>query len=280
MPILQGSQSEEPLPLLDPLQDLMEQGSPVAKESSGSLQSPIVISSPSCQSESLGSEDSWSSVQEDSCTGSSSSTYPASSLSEESNPFLGARVTGNSVVHKRLRSMSGRKTLESPGLNLNWEPSPSKGTSNQTGSVFGISPRLGKSSKSLLLYELHIIGLSAQLQQTLCNRMKLLKLYLSFGALLEQASRDAHGKKRVYSLTLRVRLQNFGAATEVNQMLFWMNFVEISRSAICSDGSIGTRSIWKTKGPVSVVPSATSGSHPISPPMNGIHNLMEKPSQH
>lgn len=239
-------------------------GSPAAKASFGSLPSPIMISSPSCRSESLGSEDSSSSEEEASSTGSSSSILPASSPSEGSNPFSEPVPIANSADQKRLRLMYGRKRLASQELNLNLDSSPFKGTPSKIDNEFGIFPLVEESSKFPHLFELHIIGLSAQLQQIICNRLKQLNLYLYSGALLQQANLDGLGMKRAYSLTLKVHLPSFGADTEVKTMLFWMNFEETSQSPIYSDGSTGTRSIWRIKEQESAAPLRKSGSRPIS----------------
>ena len=77
-----------------------------------------------------------------------------------------------------------------------------------------------------------------------------------FGDLQEQERVTGLGMKRESMLTLKIQGPNIGVATKVhyhvickvNRMLSLMNLEVVSTFPICSDGSTGTRFVWKLKG--------------------------------
>jgi len=62
------------------------------------------------------------------------------------------------------------------------------------------------------------------------------------GAMLERASLDELGKKPAWTLTLSVRVVNFGAGIALINTLSSMNFEVASMLATFYDGWIGTQS--------------------------------------
>lgn len=236
----------------------------------GSSQYPITISSPMSQSESLGSEDSWSSVQEASSTGRSSLDSHASNPFEESPESLEPNSMQNLPGLKRQRTMSGRMTPRFRARGSNSAVNLSNAVTRQIGNEHGTSPQQATSwvfqHPSVFL----ITGLSEPSSKTLWLQLLQSVLFKSTGARLELGKVAVHGKRREWTLTLSLPLLSSGMATEVSTMLLSMNFVELSRSPTSCDGWIGTRSWWITKAlPSSSVP-VPSGLPPTCPPANGI----------
>ena len=92
-----------------------------------------------------------------------------------------------------------------------------------------------------------ITTLSKELLLTIFNQLVASELLLSFEVQLELVSPTEHGWKQALGLILKIRVPNFGAAMEVNDVLLLMNLEEQSTSPIFYDGRTVILSEWKSK---------------------------------
>jgi len=67
------------------------------------------------------------------------------------------------------------------------------------------------------------------------------------GVELAVVNRNELGKKREYTLILKIPVQSSGAATVTRSKLLSMNFEVASILATCCDGLIVIQSSWKSK---------------------------------
>lgn len=82
------------------------------------------------------------------------------------------------------------------------------------------------------------------------------------GVKLELESLDEHGVRLGWVLILKIQELNSGTVTEVNNMLLWMSFEEVSTSDTSLDGLTGTLSLWRSRDPPPYSARPPSGSRP------------------
>lgn len=97
------------------------------------------------------------------------------------------------------------------------------------------------------MYEFDVIGLSEQSLQTMLQQFQLNVLAMYSGVRQGLVNHVVPGQKRGLKLILRIPEQNFGAVIKARNMLLWTSLEEVSTSAICCGGWIGTLSLWKLK---------------------------------
>lgn len=101
--------------------------------------------------------------------------------------------------------------------------------------------------KSQPIYVFKVTGLSDKSVQTMRSHLEWSDLVMYSGVELGLESHARLGRMREWTLTLKIQEPNSGAATVGKRMLLLMNFVEVSISHICSDGSTVIQSLWKSK---------------------------------
>jgi len=176
--------------------------------------------------------------------------------------------TTNHVDQEQPGIMCGKSK---PGLesSSSLESSQSTEASQSTGSESGSSQSSVQLNQYQLIYEFDIITHCAKLNRIIYNRILWLDnaRYIMVG--LESENLEEHGMRPVQPLTLRIHAQNFGAATEVSQMLSSMNFEAELTSLTCSDGLIVTQYEWKLREAAESLLARRSGLPPISTPETG-----------
>lgn len=129
----------------------------------------------------------------------------------------------------------------------NWDSDPETDALPPTGNPSGTLPSLGTSPTFLTIYEYVITVPSEELQRTTCILLLWNESSTSFGDRLVLENLGTLGTQRVWTLTLKILSQNFGTAIMVRSTLLSMSFVELSVSPISYGGSIGTRSLWRSR---------------------------------
>jgi len=144
--------------------------------------------------------------------------------------------------------------LQSPVASSSTALSLSEGILQPTGRLYGPppSPEISLPSRRMCVW--YLIGPLEQLQPIMIDLYQLFVNVGCTGGQLELESPEEPGRRLDWTLTARIRGKNvltlgvnFGVDTQVNETLFWTNFVEVSTSAICYDGWIGTRAEWKLR---------------------------------
>lgn len=157
------------------------------------------------------------------------------------------KLTVNSLDQRPQTPTYGKRKHECLSPSLSWGESPSVVTMPPIGTLFGNPPRMEEYSKSQPMYEYNITGHYALSLQTIVHHLLWSDKFSSLVAELALENLAAHGMKQVFLLTLKIREQNFGMVTEINNMLLSMNFEAVSTSPIYSGGSIGTLCLWRSK---------------------------------
>lgn len=218
----------------------------VGRGSSGYSPSPITDSPPTSPCPAHGSRDSLSS-------GSPVSSIGRSSLRSFARRLLEGSGTASDPIIVSSReatpqpSTYGRMTPLLMEPDSNWGSSPSTVQTLSNGSRFGNSPRPDLSNQSPHPYVFKVTVHSVQLRATMLSQLALIDQLWSTGVLLELENQDVLGKKRVWTLSLKIPAQSFFAVIKVRHVLSWMSLEEVSTSDICLGGSIVTLSMWKSK---------------------------------
>lgn len=205
--------------------------------------------------QSSGSEGSLSeATTQDTSTSRSSWLSEESSHSKESFDSLERKSMRNLVDPKQLRTMYGKRTRE-PAIHLNMESNQSTSRIQQIGiKSFGSNIRYGNLPskedclKSHQVFVYVLIAPLSRLKQIISDLVKLRSKYSCSGESLVLESPAVLGQKLDWMLTLKILAPSFGMCTQVNEMLYWMNFEAVLTSPISCDGLTGIRSEWKSKG--------------------------------
>lgn len=166
----------------------------------------------------------------------------------------------------RQTTTSGRKTPELANP-LNSEQDLFDEMPGLTGIEFVYQhlPESLKTSRVTFLYV--IMGVSLEYAMTIYNRALLLEKPLCSGVLLELESLIEHGLKPERQHTLRIHVPNFGAATEVNDMLSLMSLEVRSIFPISYDGQTSIQSELRPR----------EDRHPWSLRRYGLHPTLNRP---
>lgn len=186
---------------------------------------------------------------------------------------------GNSPVALPPRNMSGSLTheLENP---LSLEYDDSDVIPPPTGLLCGRMQSLETSTIFPRTYLYDITVTSSRFALQVYSRLLWSDLVKSTGAELLLESHTAPGMKPASTLTLKIRVRNFGMVTQIKDMLLWMSFEELSTFVIFLDGSTGTRSEWKSRVPPFLSHAPSSGSLRTCPRQLGIRTWMQQRMQH
>lgn len=183
----------------------------------------------------------------DSCTGRSSYVLRTNEEENGSKTPSGLQPTASCPGAPRQKNTCGRRTPESPTPSSSLGRNPLKETQKKTGKQYGNLQRRDGMKKWIRRYEWYIIELSEPSLVTIRNQLEWSELATFSGVELAVVSHAELGKKREWTLTLNVPCQNSGVATVAKKTLSSMNFVEVSRSATCSDGLIDIQSTLKLR---------------------------------
>lgn len=145
----------------------------------------------------------------------------------------------------------GKKTQLLPELGFRWARSLFDEGNQKTGKTCGTALSEETSITSLETLKFAISGTWSELVQCLLSLYRLSENVSFIGARLAWGSPVEHGPKQDWTLTLKFRHPNFGTAIEVTNMLWLMNFAEVSTLVTSSDGLTGTQYWSKSKGPLS-----------------------------
>jgi len=217
------------------------------KECSGSVLSLITNSPLTPSPEQSGSKDNLSVEKEDSSTGSCSSAFKPRNLYKNFVDCLEQQAIGNSPEAQQHPNTSGKKIPESPVPNSNSDPDQSYDHAQFNGPESGNSQQKEILWRSKKVYVYNIIELSDKLHQTIVNRLEWSDLVLYSGVVLEQESQHELGRKRVWTVTVKILGQNSGAVTEVKKILLSMNLGVLSTSLTYCDGWTVSQSTLKSK---------------------------------
>lgn len=160
----------------------------------------------------------------------------------------------------------GRRTQESQELNLNWESSPSREITSETGMLFETPPNRETSKTLTPQLTSHTTGLFGQLQPITWSHPQSSEQFMCSGEQPVQAKVVARGRKRVSPHIPRIRGQNSGAVTKAKLTWSSMSFEEALTWGISCGGSIATQSLWKSKEEPS-----PSKQHVCGLPLTWIH---------
>lgn len=240
------------------------------KECFGSSRFPIIISSPTCPPNSPGSVASWKSEKVDSFTGKSAVPSESKSLWAELPAFSAEKSMLNSPGPLPAGSMFGRKKRESSIPSSSSECAPSIQANEKTGKPSG--PPLAEEIiwQSPHLFVCKVTGLCEASRLTTLNQLEWSELATYSGVILEQGKVCGLGKRRGWTLTLRIPGQNSGAVTVAKSLLSSMNFGVESISHTCCDGWIVTLVKWKSKDHLRLCYATDFGSPPMFRLINGI----------
>lgn len=194
-----------------------------------------------------GSEDNWNFPTRDTSTGKSWSPSPRKKLFVSFDQPLETNPIGNSRGPSPQTTTSGKKTPEYQEPNLNSDANQSGETRQTTGNPSGNMPLQDVYWPSRHQYVFKITELSELSRRTLLDQIQWSELVTYTGVQLVQESRALLGNEQVWTLTLKIPGQSFGAATVAKKMLSLMNFGVESTSRTCSDGWIVTQLLWRSK---------------------------------
>lgn len=172
--------------------------------------------------------------------------------------------------------MSGKKTRQLRAPGLAWEQPQSSETVNQTGKRSGCELPRGASFPCQQEYEYNVMAGYGKSQAISLHQLLSRELYSSFGAQLAPAKVDGLGGRQAWTLTLRVLQPSSGTVTAVRSILSSMNFEETLASAISYDGSIVTRSMWRSKVHRLPLPHTQSGSQATFAQQRGTQTSMDR----
>lgn len=178
-------------------------------------------------------------------------------------------VMQNLLAHPQLSNMSGKKIPELMDLNLNLDDLPSSEIAELTGMLSVPSPWPVPSMTSRPMYTFVIMEMSVESIQIMLDLLPWYELVKPLSVQLERAKANWPGNKQGKTLMLRIRQQSGLTAIRVKGMLSLMNFEEILTYPTYSDGSTGTRSLWKSKEAQCLWLPPNSGFVPTSPSENG-----------
>lgn len=194
------------------------------KESTGSVPSekptlrPLDLSA----TESNTSVDSLKKEKEDSDIGSFYLSWLQSR--EEPGSPLAYKDTGNSRDQMLPTNMSGKKTPESKAPNLKWEKEKPKETLKPTGKRSSNWPSEEELTKCQVTYTFAVITSYEELAKTMHYLLLWSAPVLFFGARLRLGSHIEHGRKPVWTLSLKIQRLNGGMDIQIRNMLSLMNF--------------------------------------------------------
>ena len=153
-------------------------------------------------------------------------------------------------------------------------------TPDQTGRMYVAVPKEETSTEFQPISTFDIIVRSEELGQIIYNHLSAWLGCSSIGGTLVQANHTKPGKKPLLILTLRIPLLNGGMGTRVREMLLLMNFEELFKSPIFSDGLTSTLAVYKRKEPTSHFVPRIFGSRRIWTLDPGILSWMNNLLEH
>lgn len=180
-------------------------------------------------------------------TGRSSSSSTDQEGSVMSSPSSELGFTLNYQEAPLPNHMSGRRTPESPTRNLRLDPSPSSGTLNEIGTLFGTWRNQDNSTELTEAFWFVITAPSRGSVRTICNLHPWSGPSLYSGERLVQESLDWRGNSQVWQLTLKIQEPSFGMVTRARNMLLLTNFEEVLTSPMSYDGLTGILSLWRSR---------------------------------
>lgn len=198
-------------------------------------------------------------MKTDICIGKLWSPSARKRLCKEFAAASGVEYTQSSPGLKLRTNMLPKKTPELKEPASSWGPNPFAGTPLPIGKLFGPPPSPEIWKKSLPTFELFLIGQFEQLAQTThllsewCERVK------STGVRLEQGNPLKHGTMPVWTHSAKIRGLNSGVVINLRKTLSLMNFVEALTFHTYCDGSIVTRSEWRSKEVLNLCYQVISG---------------------
>lgn len=145
------------------------------------------------------------------------------------------------------RNMYGRIKRQSLGQGLNWETYQCSEILLRVGMPYETSPNREHWIRSKPIYTFDITAPSAESLKITSALLQSNELWSCIGVQQVLGSQEGLGGRQVHRHILKIQGRNFGMAIEVEQMLFWMNFVEPLTSPMYSDGLTDTLFSWKLK---------------------------------
>lgn len=207
-----------------------------------------------------------------------SSSLPVPKSLFEVSPRNGTQWwdTGNLPVAPPPSPMFGKRRRELAN-SLNLDRDRLEETLQRIGKRLSDSPCPIKSTKSPLTFSYVIIVPYRSLGQTIVSRLSSNEYVKSSMARLVLGSRAVLGKKLAWIHFVKIRVQSFGVATEIKEMLLSMNLGEESTLRTSSDGRTDIRSLWRLKDHLDHCLPNEYGLPPTCIPMNGTQNWMKQP---
>jgi hypothetical protein len=191
-----------------------------------------------------------------------------------------AKGTLNYRIPRQLRTMFGRKLLESLDLSSNMGISQLNDLVPLTGTECGIVLYKGESWMYLPIYAYVVTLPCAESARSICSLWESKEQLMSSGVSLEVERVHSHGKKLGWKLTVRTQGLSSGVVIAVRQMLSLMNFEVESTSLTYSDGWIGTLVSLKLKAVQDHSAPLRFGLPAISIQGNGTQIWMNQLSMH
>lgn len=176
----------------------------------------------------------------------------------------------------KLMNTSGKNLPEFKDLSLNLERNPFEGTKQKIGTRFGSLLLRTIYPASLAMFELCITGPSAVLLLIMEDLLQWKEKSGSSGEKLVLENPAEPGRRRDWTLTLKIPEPSSGMAMLAMKMLSSMSFEEELMFPICSDGWIAIRSSWKSKARQSYFERRQYGLPRIFLPTDGIQ-ILTKP---
>lgn len=247
------------------------------KESIGQQRHRITCSCRTCHPGSSISKDNSNKEKEDTFTG--NSLWSATDLDDwlGFDQPLAQESTLLSQDLTPMMPMFGRMTPPFKEQDSNLESSPSVGTPRSTGIVSGVQRCLDALKTSPLPSLWDITGVSERLLPTLLSRYLWKGQLTSFGAAQVPVNRGGLGPKLEWTLTLKTHELNSGAATEIIDMLWLMNFEVESMYLTSYDGVTVIRCKLNLKEVAHPWSQQQFGSPLMSTPGNGTRGWMNSP---
>ena len=187
------------------------------------------------------------------------------------------RATGSLPEAHSPTNMFGKMTLPSSEPDLNSEPKLCGATSPLTGmpSAPPPSPEILLPSRVISSFVIILpfrgeIFLILEYLRTILYQLRSCVPAMSTGVVQVLARVDVPGRKREWTLTLRIQGLSGGVDTEIRNTLLSMSFVVLSTLPTSCGGSTGIRYLLRLKGEADLFEQRSFGLHPMWIPAYGI----------
>lgn len=179
-------------------------------------------------------------------TGKSAWRSPRRSLYQELLESLEEESMPSSPVPKRPLPIARRPTQDSRNLSM-LGPDPFVEIQRPIGSPYGPPPSPEILNPFPQMSEWSVIVPCELLDLTTPSQKPLIEGLMSFGVVQILANHVVLGMKQEKVLMLNVLDPSSGTVIKIRSMLSSMNFAEVAMWHTCSDGSIVTHAVWKSK---------------------------------